>query len=54
MLLTKLIALVALISWLGATGERLYDCFASGDTASTYAKDEQAQAGRWAVSQLRW
>lgn len=54
MLITKIIALVALVSWLGATGERLYDCLASGEAVSAHAKDDRAQTTRWAAGQLRW
>ncbi|MBS0292323.1 MAG: hypothetical protein JSS01_07370 [Proteobacteria bacterium] len=54
MFLTKLIALVVFVSWLGATGERLYDCIANGFVTPPQANDEQTQTGRWSISQLRW
>lgn len=42
MLLTKIIAVAALLSWLGATGERLYDCLFVG--ADTPAQQRSASA----------
>lgn len=52
MLVTKILAVVALISWLGATGERLYDCWL-GETRSG-ANLEQFNTERLSFSHLRW
>ena len=55
MLITKIIALVALVSWLGTTGERLYSYLAGGESVSAQTKEgDRSQTARWAVSELRW
>ncbi len=52
MFVTKILALLALVSWLGATGERLYDCW-SNDTAPR-AQAEPVKSEGWSLSQFRW
>lgn len=52
MLITKILALLTLVSWLAATGERLYDCWLSDTSPSTHI--EPSKTERWGFGQLRW
>ncbi|MBS0467032.1 MAG: hypothetical protein JSR14_07430 [Proteobacteria bacterium] len=54
MLISKTIAVITLVSWLGVTGERLYDYFSNAATAAPSAKAEQPKSEPWSFSQLRW
>ncbi|MCP5883104.1 hypothetical protein [Alicycliphilus denitrificans] len=55
MLMVKILALLTFVSWLGATGERLYDCWRNeAGAAAPAAKLEQTRTERWSVGELRW
>ncbi|MBS0467033.1 MAG: hypothetical protein JSR14_07435 [Proteobacteria bacterium] len=54
MLISKTIAVITLVSWLGVTGERLYDYFCNNAVTAPDAKGEQPKADPWSFSQLRW
>ncbi|GAB1386380.1 hypothetical protein MASR1M59_15280 [Melaminivora sp.] len=54
MLVSKIIALTVLVSWLTSSGSRLYDYLASSAPEATASAPATHPANHWNIHQLRW